>query len=89
MTADELKQFDLENGVLIQSVARNSRASREGLARGMVIYKLDGKAVNSSSDISDYIENLDKGDVVRLQIRWQNRAGNNSDNLVFLQIPNK
>ena len=45
-------------------------------------------AVISGLDFSE-IENLDKGDVVRLQIRWQNRAGNNSDNLVFLQIPNK
>ena len=54
-----------------------------------LLYEVDGKEVSSAADFYEYVEKLNRGDVIKLQTRWQNRQGNNSDRLVFLQIPSK
>ena len=81
----ELKRMDLESGIVLQSVERNSPAYREGLQRGDVIYQVDGETVSSVSQFNDYLDSLDKGDIIKLKIR----RSDSSDRLVFLKIPKK
>jgi len=87
MSEEELSYYDLDNGVLIQSVDQNSPASREGLRRGDVIYEIDGKEVSSVSDLNEYIDSRESGTIIKLQTRSRFSDGNTSDRLVFLKIP--
>jgi len=89
LTSRDLERFDLDNGIVLQSVKRNSPASKEGLQRGDVIYEADGKPVSSAAEFRNYIEDLSKGDIIKLQVRNRDSSGNNFDRLVFLQIPKK
>ena len=81
----DLKRLDLDEGIVLQSVERNSPAYREGLQRGDVIYEVDGKSVTSASQFNDYLDGLDKGDIIKLKIR----RSDSNDRLVFLKIPKK
>jgi serine protease Do len=87
MSTEELDLYDLDYGVLIQSIDQNSPASREGLRRGDVIYEIDGKEVESVSDLRDYIDSRESGSIIKLQTRSRFQDGNTSDRLVFLKIP--
>jgi serine protease Do len=87
LTNEELDLYDLNYGVLIQSVDRNSPAAREGLRRGDVIYEVDGERIESVADLRDYIESQDSGSILRIQTRSRFRDGSTSDRLVFLKIP--
>jgi len=87
MSAEELDLYDLNNGVLIQSVDQNSPAARQGLRRGDVIYEIDDEEVDSVSDLREYIEGRDTGSIIKLQTRSRFQDGNTSDRLVFLKIP--
>jgi serine protease Do len=87
MTRDELNLYDLEKGVLIQSVVRNSAAANEGLRRGDVIYEIDGKLISSVTDFNDHIEELDPGAIIKMQTRSRFQSGSTSDRLVFVRIP--
>jgi serine protease Do len=87
MSAKELELFDLDNGVLIQSIDQNSPASREGLRRGDVIYEIDGNEIKSVSELRDYIDERESGSIIKLQNRSRFQDGNTSDRLVFLKIP--
>jgi serine protease Do len=88
MSEEELSLYDLDNGVLIQSIDQNSPAQREGLRRGDVIYEIDGKDVSSVSDLNEYIDSRESGTIIKLQTRSRFSDGNTSDRLVFLKIPN-
>ena len=88
MTDDELELYNLENGVLIQSIDQNSSVLREGLRRGDVIYEIDGKPVTSVSDLNDYIDTRKPGSIIKIQTRSRLSDGSTSDRLVFLKIPN-
>ena len=83
----DLSRMDLDNGIMIQNIERNSPAAKEGLLPRDVIYEVDGEQVSSAADLKDYIAGLKEGDVLRLQIRRTDSAGNRYDRLVFLQIP--
>ncbi len=89
LTASELKNLDLESGVLLQSIQNNSPAYKEGLRGGDVIYKIDGKAVESVSMFTKYLDSLNVGDIVKIQIRRRDNQGQNFDSLIFVQIPEK
>jgi S1-C subfamily serine protease len=54
---------------------------------GDVIYKIDGKPVESASMFLKYIESLNAGDIIKLQTRRRGSDGQNFDSLVFVQIP--
>ncbi|MCK4561046.1 MAG: PDZ domain-containing protein, partial [Calditrichia bacterium] len=88
MSRDELELYDLDYGVFVQSIDRNSPASREGLRRGDVIYEVDGKDIESVSDFRDYIDNQESGSIIKVQTRSRFSDGSTSDRLVFLKIPN-
>lgn len=53
-------------GVLIQSVTENSPAAKSGLRVGDVITAIDGKAVDSSWDVTDALTSKKGGDSVRI-----------------------
>jgi serine protease Do len=84
---NELNQVDLEYGIMLENVASNSPAFDEGLRNGDVIFQIDKKAVKSASWFTEYIEDLDRGDIIKVQMRRGNRSGTNFDRLVFIQIP--
>jgi serine protease Do len=87
MTNDELSMFDLDYGILIHSVESNTPASREGLRGGEVIYKVDGERIKTVSEFREYIEDREKGSIVKVQTRSRYSNRSTSDRLVFLKIP--
>jgi len=46
-----------------------------------------GLSVKSAAWFDDYIEDLDAGSIIKLQVRRGGSSGTNFDRLVFLQIP--
>jgi serine protease Do len=87
LTRQELEVFDLDYGVIIQSIDANSSAAREGLRRGDVIYEIDGKNMKSVSDFENYVEDRDPGSILKIQTRTKYSDGTISDRLVFIKIP--
>ena len=87
LTRQELEVFDLDYGVIIQSIEANSSAAREGLRRGDVIYEVDGKNMKSVSDFENYVEDRDPGSILKIQTRTKYSDGTISDRLVFIKIP--
>jgi serine protease Do len=87
LTRQELEVFDLDYGLIIQSIEANSSAAREGLRRGDVIYEVDGKNMKSVSDFENYVEDRDPGSILKIQTRTKYSDGTISDRLVFIKIP--
>jgi len=87
LSANQLDQLDLEYGIRVQTVERNSKAARAGLNQNEVIYEIDGKNVESVNDFEDYLQEMDSGDVVKLKIRRLDNSGNPFDRLIFMEIP--
>ena len=87
LSATQLEQLDLEYGIRVQSVERNSKASNAGLNQNEVIYEIDGKNVGSVNDFEDYLQEMDSGDVVKLKVRRLDNSGNPFDRLIFMEIP--
>jgi serine protease Do len=87
LTDRQLETLDLENGVLVQNVERNSPAFKEGLRNNDVIFAVDGKDVSSARELKEYVDSLDGGEIIRLQVRTRTSDANNYDRLVFLEIP--
>ncbi|MCK5032570.1 MAG: Do family serine endopeptidase [Calditrichia bacterium] len=87
LTSAQLNQMNLEYGIRVQSVERNSKASRAGLGPNEVIYEIDGKNVESVEDFEDYLQQFDSGDVVKLKVRRKDRSENFLDRLLFMEIP--
>jgi serine protease Do len=88
LSNEELGLYDLNYGVLIQSIDRDSPASREGLRQGDIIYEVDGERIESVADLRDYLENQETGSIIRVQTRSRYNDGSTSDRLIFLKIPN-
>lgn len=59
---------DSKKGVFIESVQRNSPASRAGLQEGDYILKFDNEKTNSFDDLVQEIKNHKIGDVVKVKI---------------------
>jgi serine protease Do len=87
LTDRQLEALDLESGVLVQNVQRDSPAFNEGLRSNDVIFSVDGKSVGSAKELKDYVDDLDGGEIIRLQVRTRTSDSNNYDRLVFLEIP--
>jgi S1-C subfamily serine protease len=60
-------------GAVVSQVLSNSAAGQAGVVDGDVITAVNGKAVNSPSDLSNLLEPEHPGDVVQLQ--WTNQSG--------------
>ena len=64
------------SGVLISDVERQGPASRSGLRRGLVVYKVGRYAVNSPADVEALLQRAKQGDAVDLGIGNIQRVGN-------------
>ena len=87
LSDEELQMFDLEYGIVLQSVDANSPAAREGIRRGDVIYKIDGEKIESVEDFNHYLNKKEPGAIIKVQTRSRFSNGSTSDRLVFLRIP--
>jgi S1-C subfamily serine protease len=61
-------QVDPEPGVVIASVAPDGPAAEAGIKRGDILLEIDGKAVDSSLEITRYLFDLEPGDQVELTV---------------------
>jgi serine protease Do len=84
-----LSQYNLESGVVVETVKNSSPAGKAGINRGDVLYRIDNEQVKSAKQFNTYIDNLKKGDVVRMRLRRRASNGQTFDDLVFVEIPKK
>ena len=63
------------------------RRLKRDYVRMILFYEIDDKPVKKAGDLKDYVDNLDSGEIIRLQVLSQTSGGNNFDRLVFLEIP--
>ncbi|MBR9977513.1 MAG: trypsin-like peptidase domain-containing protein [Bacteroidetes bacterium] len=73
---DEIRErYDIDNGVWIENVRRNSPAFEARLARGLVIFEAIRKGerveINSVSDFNEFASSLDDGESVLLRAKDQ------------------
>ncbi|HGY56460.1 MAG TPA: DegQ family serine endoprotease [Caldithrix abyssi] len=80
-----LQDLDLDYGILVISVERYSAADEARLAKGDVIYELEGKPVKSVDEFYDMLDSYSKGDVVRLSVRSRIRR-EVLDRLAYLEL---
>jgi S1-C subfamily serine protease len=64
----------VDHGVLISSLVANGPAAQAGLQPGDVIVKIDNKAVNDTSSLSDVLISKSPGDVVSVQVYRGNQV---------------
>lgn len=83
MTDAELKEFKVDNGVLITNVKNFSKAYNQRIASGMVITSADKKDINNVSELQSIIESR-KGQAVLLRIILDNQG---TSRLVGVEIP--
>jgi len=82
----EESAFEIDHGVLVVSVQRDTPAEQAQIFRGDVITEIDDEKIESVNDFNDKISAFDGNEVVKLSIR--NKQGNEIfDRLVFLEIP--
>lgn len=86
---DQLSSINLENGVVVEDVKSSSPAEKAGISRGDVIYKIDNEKVESARKFNNYVDDLKKGDVVRMRLRRHFPNGQVFDDLAFVEIPKK
>ncbi len=75
----ELKK---DEGVLVESVRRNSVAAYQGLRPGSVIIKVMGKKVNSPAELVEAVADLDLQKGIRVRV-----AEEDSERFVLLALP--
>ncbi|MBX3008268.1 MAG: Do family serine endopeptidase [Melioribacteraceae bacterium] len=83
MSSAELKEYKVENGVLITETKNYGRAFKQGLGAGWAIVAADRKPIESAGDLEEIINNK-KGDAVLLRV--VNSEG--TSRLVGIDIPN-
>ncbi len=81
---DEMKEFNVDSGVIISDVKQFGKAFNQSLQQGLVIVSADRKTINSVSELQSIIDNK-KGKAVLLKV--VDDKGNSR--LVGLDIPNK
>jgi serine protease Do len=84
MSADELGQYKVDNGVMITDVKTLSNAYDQSLAPNLVITEVNGKKINSVEDLNKIIQDK-KGKAILLKV--VDNSGNSR--LVGLEIPNE
>lgn len=67
MDEDELKEYDVENGVIVKDVKQFGKAFNQGLRDGIVIISADRKDITTAQDLEKIIEKK-KGGAVLLQV---------------------
>ncbi len=82
ITKEELKDYKVENGVLITDVKRFSKAYNQRIGEGLVITAADKKDIHNVSELKSIIESK-KGEAILLKL--VDNQGNSR--LVGLEIP--
>ena len=70
MTTDYENTSNLPKGFYIQKITKGSGADKAGLEIGNIITEIDGKKVEDFSVITEYLDELKKGDEVELTIAY-------------------
>lgn len=73
ITGSIKKQYDVENGVLVNSVVNYSEAFNRGLRAGLVITEADKSKIDSSDKLASVINGKKKGDIVVLKVITPNK----------------
>ncbi len=58
----------VDHGMVVQQVLRGSPAARAGIERGDVIYRINGRAINSKRNLRNHVAPLRKGQALRVLI---------------------
>lgn len=73
---DEINQvYDIPVGAHISGITAGSPAEKAGLQRGMVITKIDGKAVRTIEELKEYLAYYKAGETVKLTVQVRTDAG--------------
>ncbi|MBS3944338.1 MAG: Do family serine endopeptidase [Melioribacter sp.] len=83
MTDAELKDFKVDNGVLITNVKNFGKAYNQRIARGMVITSADRQDISNVSELQSIIDGK-KGQAVLLRIVMDNQG---TSRLVGVEVP--
>lgn len=68
VTGEEVEQYKVPQGVIIESVVPFSGADRAGISRGHILTKFDGKSVKTIEDLIAEIQKHKVGDVVKVEL---------------------
>lgn len=66
------KNYELDTGVYIEEVVRNSPAENSGLKKGDIILKIDDKEINTMNEIKEYIYTKYPGDIIKIEYKRGN-----------------
>ena len=61
-------------GIYIGNVIKNGGADKAGLKEGDIIMKIDGRSVNSNSELNEILAQHSPGDVVRVEVEREGKA---------------
>ncbi len=81
-TNNQLKDFDVKNGVVITRVERFSIASERGLMPNGIIVKADRKDIKSPEDLRKIINSKKAGEGLLLQVKYRDTF-----RIIALEIP--
>lgn len=70
ITEQQSKNYNMPQGVYIAKIVDGSGADKAGLEIGNIIVGIDDKEVTVFTDITDYLYNKNKGDKVKLKIKY-------------------
>lgn len=69
VTTQISEAYDIPKGAYISSVTEGSPAEQAGLVRGMVITELDGKSIDTSEELKEYLSYYAAGETVTLNVK--------------------
>lgn len=77
LTSEVKESFEIDKGVMVDNVKRNSPAFEARLSRGLVIFEAIRKGqrveINSVSDFKKFAKSLDDGESVLLRVKISNK----------------
>jgi serine protease Do len=82
LTAEEKREADVDQGVVVSSVKRFGEASERRIAENDIILEVERKPVRSPADLKRVIESKKPGDSVLLRVKKQNTT-----QYIAVQIP--
>lgn len=68
LSAEELKEGKLNNGVLVEQVMRDSAAEKAGLGQGDIIVSVNNQAVSSPADLKTAVQSAPAGKPIAMLI---------------------
>jgi len=82
LSKEDKSNFDIETGVIITKVERNSVAYKRGIAPNGIILKADRSKINTIKDLKNVINGKKSGDAIMLQIKYKDAS-----RIVAIEIP--